>query len=136
MKKTFALIAFLGAMAFTSAQTITFDHTILDYGNIPHNADGNRIFKVKNTGNKPLIISSIKTSCGCTTPEYSKDPIAPGKTGHIKVHYNTATLGEFRKLIEVFSNDPENSRAVLYIKGNVMPSDAQSTRATPKAIKK
>ena len=71
------------------------------------------------TGDKPLIISEVKPSCGCTTPEWSKDPILPGKSTQIKVGYNTGIKGAFNKLIEVYSNDPQNSRSVLYIKGNV-----------------
>jgi len=108
-----------GALAFASAQTISFDRTTFDYGNVKAGADGHRFFTVKNTGDKPLIISEVKPSCGCTTPEWSKDPILPGKTAQIKVGYNTGIKGAFNKLIEVYSNDPANNRSVLYIKGNV-----------------
>jgi hypothetical protein len=66
-----------------------------------------------------LIISEVKPSCGCTTPEWSKDPILPGKSAQIKVGYNTGIKGSFNKLIEVYSNDPQNNRSVLYIKGTV-----------------
>lgn len=136
MKKTFAFFAFLGAMAFTAAQTITFDNTTLDYGTVKQNSDGNRVFTVKNTGKKPLIITSVKPSCGCTTPDFSKDPIAPGKSGHIKVHYNTAITGGFQKLIEVFSNDPENSRSVIYIKGNVLATGTPETKSVTNTARK
>lgn len=129
MKKIFGLFALMGAVTLGVAQTITFNTTTLDYGTVKQNSDGNRVFTIKNTGDKPLIISSVKPACGCTTPDFSKDPILPGKTGQIKVHYNTATLGSFQKLIEVFSNDPENSRSVIFIKGNV----EGSTSTTPPA---
>lgn len=122
MKKLFAAFAILGTAVFASAQTINFDNTTLDYGTIKPNADGNRIFTVKNTGDKPLIISSVKPSCGCTASEWTKEPILPGKTGTIKVHYNTANQGNFLKSIEVFSNDSVNSRSVINIKGNVDPN--------------
>lgn len=135
MKKVIALVTLFGAVAFGAAQTITFNTTTLDYGTVKQNSDGNRVFTVKNTGNKPLIISSVKPACGCTTPDFSKDPIMPGKTGQIKVHYNTATLGSFQKLIEVFSNDPESSRSVIYIKGNVEGGASVPNRET-KAPKK
>lgn len=119
MKKILAGLLMTGAIAFASAQTISFDKTTFDYGNVKAGADGHRFFTVKNTGDKPLIISEVKPSCGCTTPEWSKDPILPGKTTQIKVGYNTGIKGAFNKLIEVYSNDPTNNRSVLYIKGNV-----------------
>src|SRR5690606_36662998 len=104
---------------FASAQTISFDKTTYDYGTVKAGSDGHRFFTVTNTGDKPLIINDIKASCGCTTPEWSKDPIMPGKTAKIKVGYNTTIKGVFVKTIEVFSNDPVNSRSVINIKGNV-----------------
>lgn len=119
MKKILAGLFMTGAIAFASAQTISFDKITFDYGNVKAGSDGHRFFTVKNIGDKPLIISEVKPSCGCTTPEWSKDPILPGKSTQIKVGYNTGIKGAFNKLIEVYSNDPQNSRAVLYIKGNV-----------------
>lgn len=119
MKKILAGLFMTGAIAFASAQTISFDKTTFDYGNVKAGSDGHRFFTVKNTGDKPLIISEVKPSCGCTTPEWSKDPILPGKSAQIKVGYNTGIKGAFNKLIEVYSNDPANTRSVLYIKGNV-----------------
>ncbi len=135
MKKLFAGFALLGTIVFASAQTINFDTTTLDYGTIKPGADGNRVFNIKNTGDKPLIISNVKPGCGCTTPEYSKDPIMPGKSGVIKVHYNTATPGSFLKTIEVFTNDPVNSRSVINIKGNVDPNAVEKV-LTPAEKKK
>lgn len=119
MKKILAGLFMTGALVFTSAQTISFDKTTFDYGNVKAGSDGHRFFTVKNTGDKPLIISEVKPACGCTTPEWSKDPILPGKSTQIKVGYNTGIKGAFNKLIEVYSNDPANNRSVLYIKGTV-----------------
>lgn len=119
MKKILAGLFMTGALAFASAQTISFDKTTFDYGNVSAGSDGHRFFTVKNTGDKPLIISEVKPACGCTTPEWSKDPILPGKSAQIKVGYNTGIKGAFNKLIEVYSNDPANNRSVLYIKGTV-----------------
>lgn len=131
MKKLIAGIALFGTFALASAQTITFDKTTFDYGTIKPGADGTRFFTVTNTGDKPLVISNVKPSCGCTTPEFSTDPIMPGKSAKIKVGYNTALNGGFNKMIEVFSNDPANSRSVIYIKGNV-DANAPEVAATPK----
>ncbi|MGL6125827.1 hypothetical protein BBI01_11155 [Chryseobacterium artocarpi] len=131
MKKLIAGIALFGTFALASAQTITFDKTTFDYGTIKPNSEGTRFFTVTNTGDKPLILSNVKPSCGCTTPEFSQDPIMPGKSAKIKVGYNTALTGGFNKMIEVFSNDPANSRSVIYIKGNVDPNAPEAKVLTP-----
>ncbi len=135
MKKLIAGIALFGTFALASAQTITFDKTTFDYGTIKPNADGTRFFTVTNTGDKPLVISNVKASCGCTTPEFKTDPIMPGKTAQIKVGYNTAINGGFNKMIEVFSNDPANSRSVIYIKGNVDPNAPEPKPLTAEELK-
>ncbi len=122
MKKIFALGLFAAMGTLAYGQTITFDKTTVDYGTVAQNADGQRFFTVKNTGKKPLIIAEVKPTCGCTTPVWSKDPIKPGKSGKIKVGYNTALVGPFSKDIEVLSNDPVNGRTVIHIKGNVLAS--------------
>ncbi|WP_234111227.1 MULTISPECIES: DUF1573 domain-containing protein [Chryseobacterium] len=122
MKNIFAALFLTASFAFASAQTISFEKTTVDYGTVKNGADGNRNFVVKNTGDKPLIISRVQPSCGCTVPEWSQDPIMPGKTGQIKVHYNTTLTGHFTKSIEVYSNDPENSRSVVNITGTVEPA--------------
>ncbi|UQB68646.1 DUF1573 domain-containing protein [Epilithonimonas zeae] len=132
MKKILAGLFMTGAIAFASAQTISFDKTTFDYGNVKAGSDGHRFFTVKNTGDKPLILSEVKPSCGCTTPEWSKDPILPGKSAQIKVGYNTGIKGPFNKLIEVYSNDPANNRSVLYIKGNV--EDLQGVNQEAKLV--
>lgn len=126
MKKIFAGLFLTASFALASAQTISFDKTTFDYGTVKTGADGHRVFVVKNTGDKPLIISKVQASCGCTTPEWSQDPIMPGKTADIKVGYNTTIVGPFTKIIEVYSNDPENSRSVINIKGTVDGAAAMS----------
>ncbi len=133
MKKIFAGLLLAGSFALVSAQTISFDKTVFDYGTVKVGADGHRIFTVKNTGNKPLIISKVQASCGCTTPEWSQDPIMPGKTAQIKVGYNTTLVGPFTKIIEVYSNDAENSRSVITIKGTV--NDAATNTIAPQTMK-
>ncbi len=92
---------------------------VMDYGTIEKGADGLRTFVFTNTGDKPLVISKIQTSCGCTTPEYSKEPVLPGKEGKVVVKYNTKITGAFQKSITVYSNVPDSQRKVLKIKGTV-----------------
>jgi hypothetical protein len=127
MKKfmlTFAVI--LMAVFAASAQqsktndgaNIKFDAQEHDYGTITQGANGDCVFKFKNSGNEPLIISDVRKSCGCTTPTWSKEPILPGQSGSIQVGYNTQIIGQFSKTITVLSN-ASNSPVTLTIKGNV-----------------
>ena len=96
---------------------MTFSEQTFDYGNIPRNVPATHEFKFTNTGNAPLVINSANASCGCTVPEYTKEPIMPGKTGVIKVVYNAANPGNFTKTVTVRSNGGE---AQLTIRGNVV----------------
>lgn len=129
MKKMIGSLMLFGAFAFTTAQTISFDKTTIDYGTVEQNADGNRVFTFKNTGDKPLILSNVQPACGCTASDWPKDPVLPGKTGQIKVHYNTAIAAPFKKSIDVFSNDPNSGRVVLYIQGTVVATKNTTTAA-------
>lgn len=129
MKKVtliFAMLVFVAfaAKAQTSTNTkasgpeITFESLEHDYGTIDQGANGDCVFKFKNTGNEPLILSAVNKSCGCTTPTWSKEPILPGQTGMINVGYNTNNIGTFSKTITVISN-ATNATVVLTIKGTV-----------------
>ena len=120
MKKLVGGLLLFGAFAFSSAQTITFEKTTIDYGTVKANSDGNKVFTFTNTGDKPLIISNVQPGCGCTASDWTKEPILPGKKGEVKVHYNTANLNAFKKTIDVFSNDPKSGRVTLYIQGTVV----------------
>lgn len=136
MKKIIGGLMLFGTFAIASAQTISFDKTTIDYGTIPVNADGNRVFTFKNTGDKPLILSNVQPGCGCTASEWPKEPIMPGKSAQIKVHYNTASAMPFKKSIDVFSNDPVNGRVVLYIQGTVDGNaKAQEPKVAPLELK-
>ena len=103
-----------------STAEITFTSLVHDYGTIQKGADGNCEFKFTNTGKEPLVVNDVKTSCGCTVPNWSKEPIMPGKTGVIKVNYTkTDMVGTISKQITVFSN-AKNGNIVLSIKGTVI----------------
>jgi hypothetical protein len=69
-----------------------------------------------------LIISQAKGSCGCTVPEWTTDPIAPGETGTITVKYNTEKVGPINKNVTVMSNATNEPTKVLRITGNVAPA--------------
>jgi hypothetical protein len=110
-----------------NAPEIVFEKEVIDYGTVKYDSDGTREFKFKNTGKEPLIIYSATGSCGCTVPTAPKEPIKPGETGVIKVHYDTKRVGSFEKTVTVSSNAKTPSK-ILKIKGVVEP--APSTPAT------
>ncbi len=101
---------------------IEFSETEHDFGKIEQNSVAEYQFIFKNTGKEPLVISNVQTSCGCTVPEWTRDPIAKNKSGIVKVHYNTSIIGNFRKTIFVYSN-ANNSPITLVIKGSVLPNN-------------
>lgn len=107
-----------------NAGVLTFKSEEIDYGTISHNADGERTFYFTNSGKSPIVISAVNTSCGCTVPAYSKEPIMPGKSSEIKVKYATDRIGAFKKTITIISNASESNK-VLRIKGEVLTPTAK-----------
>jgi hypothetical protein len=103
----------------TDASFSKFDHKIHNFGIVEYSGDGTCKFVFTNTGNNPLIIKNVKTSCGCTTPNYSKDPVQPGDEGFVTAKYDTKRVGTFHKTLTVIFMD--NSQVTLTIKGNVKP---------------
>ncbi|MCF0210050.1 MAG: DUF1573 domain-containing protein [Bacteroidales bacterium] len=104
--------------ASTQAE-ITFTELEYDYGEVVKGGDGMCEFVYKNTGKAPLMLTNVRSSCGCTIPSWSKEPLMPGKTAKIKVKYNTNNVGTINKSITVESN-ASNGRVVLKIKGKVI----------------
>ena len=99
---------------------ITFEKIVHDFGTVKKGADGNCEFKFTNTGKEPLILSNVTSTCGCTVPSWTKEPVLPGKTGTIKISYTKMeTVAPFNKQITVFSNS-KGGNVVLTIKGNVV----------------
>ena len=97
---------------------ISFEKTVHDYGTIEYGANGECEFKFTNTGKEPLLLSNVRSSCGCTVPEWPKEPIMPGQTSAIKVRYNTSRVGTINKTITVTSNATEPT-VTLSIRGYV-----------------
>ena len=111
----------LVAHCATAQAVILFNQQRHDFGDIQENlGEVTHNFVFRNAGNEPLVISNVRTSCGCTVPEYSELPIAPGDTGCVKITFNPAGRpGKFSKPIYVQSNTtPE--RTILRIIGNVV----------------
>lgn len=99
-----------------SAQEFKFDKELIDYGKITQNSNGTRVFEFTNIGDAPLIITQVKSSCGCTIPKKPENPIMPGKKGQISVSYDTKRIGGFSKVITIFSN-AKKGRKTVKIKG-------------------
>lgn len=104
---------------------ITFAETKFDYGNIPFKGDGDCEFTFRNTGRTPLVLTHVKSTCGCTIPEWPREPIKEGEQGIIKVTYDTQRVGAFNKSIYVYSN-AKNGVQRLYIRGNVNPYNEET----------
>ena len=99
--------------------TIEWKFTTHDFGKVSMNESVTVEFEFSNPGLMPLIINSVKPSCGCTVADYPKEPIAPGDSGKITVKYKGSTPGYFSKSITVTTNATESTTR-LYIKGEVI----------------
>ena len=102
-----------------NAPTILFESNVVDYGEIAKGSDGVKYFNFTNGGNEPLIISNVRSSCGCTVPEYQRTPIGPNQESQIKIKYDTKRVGPFRKTITIFSN-VEGGSVLVTVKGRVL----------------
>jgi len=129
MKKILILfIAFFSLMSVHSQENkpeISFEKTVIDYGTVNKGDNGVRKFVFKNTGNAPLIISNVKSTCGCTIPKKPEKPILPGESEKIQVKYDTKRVGFIRKSITVTSNAASSPTTILKIKGQVVENDQQ-----------
>jgi hypothetical protein len=114
-------------------ENLAFTTETHDFSTVAEGPAANYEFEFKNTGKEPIMIESVHASCGCTTPSYSKEPIAPGKTGTIKASYNTVGRpGPFTKSITVTSNA---GTKVLTIKGSVEKAPTSSVPENNSMIK-
>ena len=127
--KKLAVLLFVGMLSWgVSAQEkvakIEFKSETVDYGEIERGSDGVRVFEFTNTGNAPLVISKVSSSCGCTIPKKPEAPIQPGETGEIQVKYDTNRVGPIRKAVTVISN-ADTPTKILKIKGTVKGVDGR-----------
>lgn len=132
MKKYILLtFVFINGLVFAqNGAKIVFDakDNTIDYGTVNKVDDtGLRSFEFTNTGDAPLIITNVLSTCGCTVPSKPTEPILPGKTGKIDVKYNMST-GPIRKTITVESNavNVEEGRVVIKIKGEVVEKPVEN----------
>lgn len=140
MKKILNLLAVVVFGVSAQAQSgakIEFkdkDNTI-DYGTVSKDDNGSRTFIFTNTGDEPLIITNVISTCGCTVPSKPTEPIMPGKTGKIEVKYNMSP-GPIRKSMTVESNaiNYEGGKVPIKIKGTVIVPEEVNVLAKKKTI--
>lgn len=141
MKKIFSLVLSLCLVSALSAQTnaatpvkpgntlasteiISLKETEYNFGKIPQGKPVTHVFLITNTGTTPITLDNVQASCGCTTPEWSKDAIAPGATAKINVGFNAMNDGPFTKYITITYNGTQNKQVT--IKGEVWKTPASS----------
>jgi hypothetical protein len=107
-----------------------------DFGKIPQGKPVYHVFVIQNTGKAPLVLDNVQASCGCTTPEWSHEPIAPGAKAEIKVGYNAAAEGPFTKPVTITYNSTQSKQ--LMIKGTVWkaPEGSAPANAPVEILKK
>lgn len=120
--------------SFSLKAEISFEKTIINYGVIDKGSDGVREFIFTNTGDAPLVISKVYSSCGCTIPKKPEKPILPGESDKIQVKYDTQRVGLIRKSISVTSN-ASNPSVYLKITGEVInDNNINGTEESKKSI--
>ncbi|MEP6699789.1 MAG: DUF1573 domain-containing protein [Bacteroidota bacterium] len=143
MKKIVTLIFLITSFLFADAQVIAPVEDVLklketehDFANIPQGKPVYYNFDITNTGKTEIKLDNVQASCGCTTPEWSHDPIAPGATSKIKIGYNAAAEGHFEKSITVTYNS--NQVKIITIKGTVWraPEGSAPANASVDFLKK
>ena len=153
MKKSVLLVAILSVFAFSSCKdnaadkvneenvataeardaesgkfpVITFEESQFDFGTIDQGTNVEHVFKFKNTGEAPLLIVNAKSSCGCTVPEYTKEPVAPGDSGELLVKFNGSGQNQVSKTVTLTTNTKAGTET-LTIKAFVSPK-AGATQA-------
>jgi hypothetical protein len=126
--KIFVILIFISqiAMAQTSkGPVIKFEKQSYNFGEITQGAPAEVEFTFTNSGDEPLILSNVRSSCGCTVPKWTNEPVKPGEQGKITVKYNSNRIGSFSKQITVSSN-ANNGDVVLLITGKVNPKPTEA----------
>jgi hypothetical protein len=127
----FSAVLFCGTTAMAQDKTQTkapanalkWETMNIDMGKIPQGTPATVTFKFTNTGHTPVVLKTVQPSCGCTTSDYTKEPVAPGKTGYVKATYNAAANGSFTKSVTVTTDASEVG--VLVIHGEVVAPPAK-----------
>ena len=134
LKRIIVLLLLTGAVYTVQAQTVAENRTVVetvalkeksfDFGKIPQGKPVTHVFELVNKSAQPIMLENVMASCGCTTPEWSREPILPGATSSIKVGYNSAAEGPFNKSITI--QVAGGQVQTLVITGNVYRTPATS----------
>lgn len=128
--KVLLIVALFFSISLAKAQdnnqgaVINFEKLSHDYGEVFQSDNGEYEFKFTNTGKEPLILTDVRSSCGCTVPEWPRNPILPGQSSSVKVKYNTNIVGPINRQVTITSN-ATNSPSILRISGQVKPRPAE-----------
>ena len=102
---------------------ITFEEVVFDFGDIHQGDKVEHVFSFDNSGDTPLVITNVQTTCGCTATDWPRDPILPGASASIKVNFNSAgKMGRQNKIITVISNASSSVNQVKIVT-NVLPPE-------------
>lgn len=113
--------------------SIVFDKLIHDFGAMEKGGDASCVFTFKNVSKKPVTLTNVKTSCGCTAADWPKEPVAKKKKGTIKVKYDSNRIGKFTKTIKVYVDGEENP-IQLEIKGTIISPNANGAVPLEKKV--
>lgn len=121
--------------AQTATEALEVKEQEYNFGTIPQGKPVYHVFQIANKGTIPLKLDNVQASCGCTTPEWSKDPIPAGGADKIRVGYNAAAEGPFEKVVTVTYNG--NNTKLIRIKGEVWraPAGAAPSNASINFLK-
>ena len=155
MKKSILFLAVLTVFAFTSCKenaadkvneenvaaaadrdakagelpVMTFEENDYDFGEIEGGTSVEHVFKFKNTGNAPLVIVDAKSSCGCTVPEYTKEPVPAGESGELLVKFNGSGKNQVSKTVTITTNTAKG-KETLVIKAFVNAKEGAAVPGT------
>jgi|SRR6185437_11432650 len=130
---TFAIVLFLSFSAFAQtppkapnpapkANPLKWTTENIDMGKLPQGTPASATFKFTNESKEPVALKAVQPGCGCTTSDYTKEPVAPGKTGYVKATYNAMAMGSFNKSVTVTTDGGDMT--VLIIHGEVVAKPA------------
>ncbi|MDP9961320.1 DUF1573 domain-containing protein [Chryseobacterium lathyri] len=101
--------------------SVALSENNFDFGNIKKGDKVEHVYEITNTGKNPLVISEVKPGCGCTAPDFTKDPILPGKKGKITLHFDSSSFdGNVQKYADVFAN-VDKAPIKLTFTANIQP---------------
>ena len=109
---------------------MAFEESEFDFGTVTEGEKVSHVYKFKNTGSEPLILSSAKGTCGCTVPSWPREPIAPGETGEIMVEFNSINKrGQKNQKVTITANT-NPPQTFIYLKGEVLAADGGDVKVT------